>query len=167
MRHRVGGDPDGHRALHGAGLDRDVLEVVVLALVGDVVLACQQAQDLDRFLHTLHARLGGDAEGLELVLHVAAAGAGRAHAGGEDGASVTEHVERGPLVGEQQGGPERGAREAGGADFDALGVGGEGGHEIERVEARLGEDRVADPDAVPARVGVGLAGQHEHVFERR
>jgi hypothetical protein len=129
--------------------DRHVLELVILALERHVVLRQELAHDADPLFHPRVPRLERDVHGLPLVDDVASAGL-VSLADAENRSSLGDEVEARPLVGQQDGMAEREARQAAGADPDALRACRDRRHQRDRFHPRLGQDAVAHPDGVEA-----------------
>jgi len=124
----------------------------------------RQPHDLDRLFHPPHAALRLDSHRLELVLECAAARLGLPLACDEYGASVRHEVEARPLIGEDERVAQRRAGEACGAETHALRAGGERAQQHDRVQAGLGEDRIANPYRVPAG-GFRPLGHCKHLVD--
>src|SRR5207249_4026882 len=93
---RVRSDPDGTGLLHGARLERDVLEGAEAAFVGDALLGPQAPADLDVLDETVRALAVG-----HLERHTLARAGTAGHepgARGQEHAAVRDEVERRPLV---------------------------------------------------------------------
>ena len=141
----AGGDPEGRRGLLlGLGQHLDLVEVVVVAVPGDALVAPGFEHDLDAFAEAGVGLFDGHIEGAELGLVEAAPGA-------PIDAPAGEHVEQRDFLGDAQRVIERGEGD-GGADADVLGAVGDvhahqmhGGADAVGVEVVLGE-----PDAVVA-----------------
>jgi len=82
---------------------------------------------------------------------------------GEQHAALREEVEVGPLVGEDEGIAHGEGGHAADAQRDAIRDTDQRAEQRERLGAGLGHQAVADPDRVEEGVGVGLAGEVEHL----
>src|SRR5689334_23627472 len=102
----------------------------------------------------------------ELFCECASMRAWRSLAGVEDHASLRKHIQTAPLIGQLQGIAERCAGEAGWSQFDALSTDSQCTQQYQRVEAWLGENRVANPDRIPTCLFSPLC-QRQQLFYRR
>ena len=134
--------PHGHGVLVRLGLDGGVVDGVVAALEGDVVLAPEAAHEVEGLVGAAGALLDVGAAGLELV-----GGVGAETDGGEHTA-LADEVDGGDFLGED-GGITEGQGEDAVAELHTLGAGGDSGHDGHRLHAvGGGDDAVGQPDGV-------------------
>ena len=86
-----------------------------------------------------HALARGDPHDLELVRELRAIPVWGATAHGEDRAALGEHVEAGPLQGEQDRVAQRKTGQADGPELDPFGSRGQGGQRDDGFDAGLGQ----------------------------
>ena len=156
---------DRHQRPHlGAGVKRDVVEVVVLTVVGNPPGRPQRPQHGQALLEHRGPLAERQTERLELapdaVLRVA-------HAGAEDRSAAAELVQGGPLQSQVERVPRRGDQ-ARGAEPGPRGPLGDRGQQADRLVPGLGEQAVAHPDRPEApllrqfcqvkEVGQGVVG---------
>src|SRR5207249_7222446 len=127
------------------------------ALVADPILGPQSPEDRDALLEPGSAVGQLHPERRELGLGLLARQAS-ADAGTEDHPAARHVIERGPLGGEEQRVSQRERRETAGSEPHLAGARGDRREQHEGLEARLGEEAVADPDRIDRARRVGLFG---------
>ena len=90
-----------------------------------------------------------------------------ADAGAEHHPAVRDLVEGRPLRGEEDRVAQRKRREAARAEPHAPRAGGDRRQQHERLEPRLGEEAVADPDRLEGARSLGLLGELEQLVDAR
>jgi len=156
---------DRHQRPHlGARVERHVVEVVVLAVVGDLPRRPQRPQHGQALLEDRRTLAERQAERLELPPHAVLR---VAHAGAEDGSAAAQLVQGGPLQGQVERVARRGDQ-AGGAELGPRGPLRDRREQADRLEPGLGEQAVAHPDGAESpllrefrqvkQVGQGVVG---------
>ena len=151
---RIADHPDRRRCLHGSerthlgsGVERDVVEGIVLTLEAGLARRPELAQNGQAFLEDPGPLLEIETDSGVLPAHALL---GIAHPRTQDGAAAGELVERRPF--ERQVERMAGAGDhAGGAELDAAGALRDGGEEGDRFPARFGEEAVTHPDRIESR----------------
>ena len=157
---------DGRRVLNRLGLQIDVGKAAERAVVARRSLAPELAEDRDPLHHAGGTLVRLDAHHLELVRELRAVEARAAIADGEDRPPLRQHVEARPLQREQQRIAEREARQADRAELHPSGADGHRGQRDHRLDPGLGQQIVADPDAVEQARILGRFGHVEQIAER-
>jgi len=152
----AGGEVDAGRAgadgleqgriglLHGLGEHPEVIDVGVLAVVGEAFLGPCLDDDIDGFLEPFAAGVDVDAHAVELLLLITSADA-------EVDASVADHIQHGHFLGHQDG-IVQGQDDDRSADADVFGASGDGAEERPDAaeQAVAGETVLAQPRLIKA-----------------
>src|SRR5436305_3441452 len=120
---RVRRHPDRDRLLNRTWEHCQVLEGVVLTVIVRRLLAGDQPEDLDGFLHPSHPRTRLDVEVREFLVEPATVLTGSSLTGDEGGSPTRQEVEAAPLISEQARVAQRGACEARRSDAEPVGGG--------------------------------------------
>ena len=141
-------EPDRHAAGFRARVDAAVVEIVELALEGDVRLGPQRLHEADLLLGALAARLEIRAQALELDLVPA-------HSDAQAETPLGQGIEAGRLLGHQRR-LALGQDQHAGGEADLLRDAGQEGEQHERIVIGGG----GGAHAAPAMVDVRIAAQH-------